>query len=112
VKNVLAWLKDHAGLVAIVALGVVGFVLARFFGLSPRPLPTKLIQQELKAIDAGAKAAKDAVERGADNAVKTLEAQHASTIAQLDEAQRAKADRLRADPRSLAKYLGKLSDKG
>lgn len=105
-----AWLKEHAVVVLLAVGSIIGF-LAGGFLFSQVRRPDRVVKDELKRIDAGNKAARDAILNGADAAVETLERQHADAIQTLDDAQRSKMDRLRRDPRALAKYLDSLSRK-
>lgn len=105
----LAWCRDHMEVVIGAILAILGFVLGGVFVADLRR-PDKQIKKSLDVLDAGKKASQDAVQRGSDVAVQALTEQHATTIAQLDDTQKAKAEALKQDPKALARYLTDLTN--
>lgn len=103
VKTVWAWLKAH-WYVPLFALGVVlGFIVS---GKCRRkgPPPAQ-VKAELEAITAGAEAEKMAAAVGKAEAVRVVEETYSEAREALDEKQRAEAEKLRDNPRDLARYL-------
>jgi len=107
-KNAWIWLKEHARLVGVIVVAILGAILGGAFVKQLRR-PDQTVKRELKAIDAGNKAAQDAIANGVELAVSKLKEQHATTIAALDESQKAAMDKRRQDPRAMAAYLTKMS---
>ena len=89
----------------VVAL-VVGVVLALLW----RRNPVKQVANERRAIDRAAALKTQLAEQGAVIARRNVEAEHAEAIRKFDDKQRAKADRLRADPVALNRWLDRLSE--
>ena len=73
-----------------------------------QPPPTKNLEREFKAIEAGKKAAELAAEKGHELAVAKLEMEHAEQLEELNEKQAAKAEKMKQDPEALARYLVKM----
>lgn len=105
-KKILSWLKRywHIPLVAVALLvGAVGSLL-----IQRRLDPVAGLKKELKAIDAGAKAAELAAEKGHELAIAKLEMEHSEKLDELDEKQKVKAEKMKKNPEALAKWLVKL----
>ena len=91
---------------AFFVLGVIAaFAVWRRRGGGPVTTPTHRILTEMKAIQAAAEADKVVAQRGHDEAIKSVEEEHATAMARLDEAQKAEAARLTKDPGELARFL-------
>jgi hypothetical protein len=110
-KAAWTWVKAHWPVVVAIVVGAIGFALGGAFVRELR-FPDKRVRRELEAAREGEMAARVAIDHGTEHAVKAIEEQHESTIQALDAAQKAKYERLRADPRALAAHLSRLSDKG
>ena len=102
------WIKAHWPVVVAAVIGALGFVLGGIFVKELRR-PDKRVRRELDAVREGELAARVAIDHGAEHATKMLEELHHDTIAKLEDAQRAKLEGLRRDPRRMARYLTNLS---
>lgn len=106
--KVLRWLRRHWYVPLVAIFGLAAFVLGRGSGRNP----VRRVKDELEAIKAGERAQLVAADRGLDAANAQVEAEHRATMASLDVEQRAKADRLRADPAARARWLTRLAKGG
>lgn len=109
-KRAWAWLKAYWPVAVAIIVGAIGF-LAGGAVVKELRRPDKRVRRELEAAHEGEMAARVAIDHGAEHATKMLEEQHADVIAKLEGAQKAKYEKLRADPRALAAHLSRLSDK-
>jgi len=102
-KRAWEWLKEH-WYVPLFVLGVIlGFVVS---GKARRKgPPTAQLKAELQAITAGAEARKMEAVIGKVEAVRVVEETFSESMEALDEVERVEAEKLREDPRSLARYL-------
>jgi hypothetical protein len=102
-KRAAGWLRDH-WYVPLFALGVVlGFLISG--KVRRKGPPPAQVKAELEAITAGAEASKMAAAVGKAEAVRVVEETHSEAVEALDEKEREEADKLREDPRALARYL-------
>lgn len=102
-KKAGQWLAVYWYVPLFVVGVVLGFLIsARVRGNGP---PPEQVAAELKAIKAGAKAHKLELELGAEQAAAQVEAEYHAEAKRLDTEERAEADKLRADPGALARYL-------
>ncbi len=104
------WLKARWPVVVVAVSSILAFVVGGLFVRELRR-PDKRIRSELEVVRYGEKAARLAVERGTEQAVRILEEHHVAEIQALDDFQKAKYERARQDPRALAVLLSRLSDK-
>lgn len=97
------WLKEH-WYVPLFALGVVlGFIVSE--KVRRKGLPDDQVAAELEAITAGSEARKMEVVVGTAKAVEVVEETFSEAREALDETERDEAEKLREDPRALARYL-------
>lgn len=104
-KKTWKWIRRW-GWFLLVSLGAIAGAAAAL--LLRQPPPTEKLEKEFRAIEAAKKTAELEVEKGHELAVAKLEMEHADTIDELDEKQRAKAEKLKKDPEALARWLVKL----
>ena len=104
----LRWLSQHwyLPLLALFAFGAWIFWILR---MTSRP--TGILKRELAVIDAGEQTRLRSLEVGRDRANSEIDQQYRAANRELDEGQRAKADRLRRDPSARVRYLNRLSAK-
>lgn len=88
------------------ALGAIGGAATAL--LLRQPPATDKLEKEFKAIEAGKKAAELEAEKGHELAVAKLEMEHAEALDELDDKQKAKAEKMKKDPEALARWLVKL----
>jgi Flp pilus assembly protein TadB len=85
---------------------LIGAVLAILF----RRSPITAIRREARGMRRVSLAEKTAAEKGADAALKEVESIHADALRKLSNRQKERAEKLRGDPASLARFLNRLSD--
>ena len=107
--RVWEWLKRYWYVPLTVAGALLGIVAGTQFQRRWSVSGAKgRVKREIKAINASTKVATLVNEHGKERALKALTAAHALEMGNLNDAQRAKADRLRRDPAALSKYLVRL----
>lgn len=109
-KNAITWIRENARLIGVILVAVVGALLGGAVVREARRTK-ETVKKELDIIDAGKRAAKDAVVNGEKNAIALLEKQHKQTIESFNDAQKKKYESMRNDPRALARHLSRLSSK-
>lgn len=98
--KVWGWIRDHAWLIAIVAVGILLLVLSRGkFDFK------KFYTKEKQVIDAKAEARVAKIELGAVKAAEQIKEQHAEKIKQLDADQAKRAKELEHDPEKLVEAI-------
>ena len=105
----MLWIKTHLKIILAVLGGLslilVGFLLNRKGApvIQPPALPD--IKNEIRAINAEAKAAKMVADLGAARAIAHVEEEHRASLQKLDDVQKQQAEQLRGDPAKLAAWL-------
>lgn len=106
------WVKDHAWLVGLALVGVLGLLWALFGKKSDKPKLDdlkKTLALEKKIIDEKAAAAKAAAQNGHAAAAAEIKARHQEAIDKMDEADRKKIEELENDPEALVDALLRAS---
>ena len=83
-------------------------LIAAAFGISFLPrlkAPRRALKTELDAIDAEEEAEMLEAELGRDKALAAIETNHREAVDALTEKQKKQAEKLRADPRALSRFL-------
>jgi len=99
-KKLWEWLKGNWQYVALTLGGVVAGALFQI-----KIGPKKAYKYRQEALEEMSLATTRALETSTEVAVQELEERHAQTTQALSEAQKRKAESLRADPSALARYL-------
>jgi hypothetical protein len=102
--KILRWLADHWYLPLFVLGVFLGWWLTRGRG---KVLPTKQIQTELKAIEAGRKAKSLEAELGAEQATAKILKEYKAEVQKLNEEEAKQVAELKQDPVALSKFLVK-----
>lgn len=98
-----AWLKEHWYVPLFAAGAVLGFAVSA--STRKKGPPKAQVKAELEVIKAGAKAKKLEAELGAAKATAEVEAEYHAEKERLGAAERAEAEKLRENPRDLARFL-------
>jgi hypothetical protein len=94
------WCRDHAWIIAIVAVGILLLILSRGkFDFK------KFYSKEKEVIDAKAEARKAQIELGAAKAAEKIKEEHKEVIKKLDEQQAKRAKELENDPEKLVEAI-------
>jgi len=104
--RVLYWLKDYWYLPLIAGVAIIGYLAFR--GRGGRWWDVK---HELEVIEAGRQAREAKACLGAAQAAEQVREQHAEALALLDVDQAKEAERLKADPVALSRFLVRVGGK-
>lgn len=100
----MRWLKDNAGWILLVVIGVAGFFIGKFI-LNEDPGTLANLRKELsfekQVIDAKAKTAKDVATKGHAVIAAEIMEQHEEVIEKMNAANKERVEELANDPEAL-----------